>query len=126
LSLRDGDPVSENKARHTRILLFGHSWAASAVVHLALDRARIPVALTVQVDSVAKPFSNNGIIPSNVSEAANFYQVHGLIHGRSRITAADPERTRIIGNFRKDHQIEPALQQFLLVFPVFHKGTHRD
>jgi hypothetical protein len=110
LNLRDGDPLSEDKARRARILLFGHSWGASAVVRLArkLDRAGIPVALTVQVDSVANPFSNDGIIPSNVFEAANFYQVHGLIHGRSTITAADVERTRIIGNFRRDYQTEPA------------------
>jgi len=71
LNFRDGHSVSENKARHARILLFGHSWGASAVVRLArkLDRAGIPVALTIQVDSVAKPFSNDVIIPSNVSES---------------------------------------------------------
>jgi len=109
LNVHPGNPVAENNVPHATILLFGHSWGGSAVVQLArkLDRAGIPVALTVQVDSVAKPFSNDTIIPSNVSEAANFYQVHGLIRGSSRIFAADPEHTRIIGNFRRDYKTEP-------------------
>jgi len=64
--------------------------------------------LTVQVDSVAKPFQNDRVIPSNVLEAANFYQTRGLIHGRSRITPADPSHTRILGNFRLDYTEPPA------------------
>jgi hypothetical protein len=63
--------------------------------------------LTVQLDSVAKPFSNDAVIPSNVVQAANFYQTHGWIHGRSKITAADPSRTTILGNFRWDYKKEP-------------------
>jgi pimeloyl-ACP methyl ester carboxylesterase len=95
--------------RPVRIILFGHSWGAAAVVRLSrkLDRDGIPVALTIQVDSVAKPFSNDRLIPANVLEAANFYQTHGLIHGRSSITAADPTHTRIIGNFRREYKTEP-------------------
>lgn len=110
LDVGDGKPVFEREIQPARILLFGHSWGGSAVVRLArkLDRAGIPVALTVQVDSVAKPLSNDRLIPPNVAEAANFYQVHGLIHGPSSITAADPEHTRIIGNFRLDYSTEPA------------------
>jgi pimeloyl-ACP methyl ester carboxylesterase len=108
LKLNSERPV-ENR-RQARILLFGHSWGASAVVRLSrkLDRDGIPVALTVLVDSVAKPFTGNGVIPPNVSEAANFYQTRGLIHGRSTITAADPTHTRIIGNFRRDYKSAPA------------------
>jgi hypothetical protein len=100
---------SSDSARLTRILLFGHSWGASAVVRLArkLDRAGIPVALTIQVDSVTKPFTNDSLIPPNVAAAANFFQTHGLIHGRSSITAADPEHTRIVGNFEREYQTEP-------------------
>jgi hypothetical protein len=46
LNVPDSDPVSENKARYARILLFGHSWGASAVVRLArkLDRASLGTA----------------------------------------------------------------------------------
>ncbi len=125
LKVGDGNPVSENKGQRARIVLFGHSWGASAVVRLArrLNRGGIAVALTVQVDSVARPFSNDGIIPPNVSEAANFYQDHGLIHGRSRITAADSERTRIIGNFRREYRTEPAsCRNFPWYSRLFTKG----
>jgi pimeloyl-ACP methyl ester carboxylesterase len=39
-----------------RVILFGHSWGTSAVVYLAreLEQDRVPVALTIQVDSVRK------------------------------------------------------------------------
>jgi len=110
VNVNDGNRVSGSAPNNARIILFGHSWGASAVVRLArkLDRAGIPVALTIQVDSVAKPFSNDAVIPANVSEAVNFYQTHGLVRGRSEIVAANSERTRIIGNFRRDYRTEPA------------------
>lgn len=120
-----GNGVSEIRAPDTQIILFGHSWGASAVVRLArrLDRAGIPVALTIQVDSVAKPFSNDSVIPPNVSEAVNFYQSHGLIRGRSRITAADGDRTRILGNFRREYRSEPpACRNFSWYSRLFTKG----
>jgi hypothetical protein len=72
-----------------------------------LDRAGIPVLLTVQVDSVTKPWQRDGVIPDNVAEAANFYQPHGLLHGRSEIRAADDSKTQILGNFRFDYQKTP-------------------
>jgi hypothetical protein len=101
--------LSDNKKRRACILLFGHSWGASAVVTLARKLASdgIPVTVTVQVDSVAKPFRDDRIIPSNVLQAANFYQVHGLIHGRQRIVPADPSRTTILGNFLFEYKEEP-------------------
>jgi pimeloyl-ACP methyl ester carboxylesterase len=104
----DGVLSPQEKAQ-ARIILFGHSWGASAVVMLAreLARAGIPVQLTVQVDSVAKPWQSDQIIPENVAEAANFYQPHGLLHGRSHITAADDSRTQILGNYRFDYQKTP-------------------
>ena len=60
--------------------------------------------LTLQVDSVSRPGSNDTIIPANVAQAANFYQPHGLVHGDHDIRAADAARTRIIGNFRFDYE----------------------
>jgi len=104
----DGVLSSEEKAR-ARIILFGHSWGASAAVMLARDLRRegIPVLLTVQVDSVAKVWQNDSVIPDNVAEAVNFYQPHGVIHGRARITAADPAKTEILGNYRMDYQKAP-------------------
>ena len=100
----------EDKKRQAHIVLFGHSWGASAVVALSrkLERAGIPVTLTIQIDSVAKPFQNDWLIPPNVFQAVNFYQTHGLVHGRRKIVPADPVRTTILGNFLWEYQGEPA------------------
>lgn len=105
---RDGVLSGDEKAS-AHIILFGHSWGASAVVLLAreLNRIGIPVMLTVQVDSVAKLWQNDAIIPENVTAAANFYQPHGIIHGRSEIKAADDSKTRILGNYRFDYKETP-------------------
>lgn len=110
LGAKEGGKLSDNEKHQARILLFGHSWGASAVVALSrkLKRDGIPIILTVQIDSVAKPFQNDGIIPSNVLQAANFYQTHGLIHGRSTIVPEDPLRTTILGNFQWEYKEEPA------------------
>jgi pimeloyl-ACP methyl ester carboxylesterase len=107
-SNHDGVLSAAEKAQ-ARIILFGHSWGGSAVVMLSreLDRAGIPVLLTVQVDSVTKPWQRDGVIPDNVAAAANFYQPHGLLHGRSEIRAADDSKTQILGNFRFDYQKTP-------------------
>jgi len=104
----DGVLSAQEKAR-ARIILFGHSWGAAAVVLLARDlrRAGVPVLLTVQVDSVAKVWQNDSVIPDNVTEAVNFYQPHGILHGRGQITAADPAKTAILGNYRIDYEKDP-------------------
>ena len=92
-----------------RIILFGHSWGASAVVYLArdLEHDGVPVALTVQVDSIKKHGEDDSVIPANVAEAVNFYQSGGALHGQSDITAADPSSTRILGNYRLTYSHEP-------------------
>lgn len=105
---RDGILSPEEKTR-AHIILFGHSWGASAAVLLARDLRRlgVPVLLTVQVDSVAKVWQNDSVIPDNVAEAVNFYQTQGIIHGRREITAADPVRTEILGNYLMDYKKDP-------------------
>jgi len=104
----DGKLSPEEKAA-AHIILFGQSWGASAAVLLAreLDRADIPVMLTVQVDSVAKFWQNDRIIPDNVAAAVNFYQPHGLVHGTREIRADDDSRTHILGNYRFDYKQSP-------------------
>jgi pimeloyl-ACP methyl ester carboxylesterase len=107
---RDGRLSTAEKSA-ARIAIYGHSWGASETVNLAraLGVDGIPVLLTIQVDSVAKLGQDDARIPPNVAEAANFFQTDGLLHGRSEIRAADPTRTRILGNFRfhyKSHQID--------------------
>ena len=92
-----------------RIVIYGHSWGASETVTLArrLNHLSIPVLLTIQVDSVQKFNENDGLIPPNVQEAINFYQTEGLLHGRPRIEAMDPERTTILGNFESAYKDNP-------------------
>jgi hypothetical protein len=104
----DGDLSTAEKSQ-ARIILWGHSWGASAVVLLAreLKQIGVPVLLTVQVDSVAKPWQHDDVIPDNVLAAANFYQPHGFIHGRQQIHAADQSKTQILGNYRFDYRESP-------------------
>jgi hypothetical protein len=105
---RDGC-LSAGEKTSARIVIFGHSWGASETVTLArrLNRLHIPVLLTIQVDSIQKPGQNDERIPPNVREAVNFYQSQGLLHGRSSISAADPERTTILGNFESNYRKNP-------------------
>jgi pimeloyl-ACP methyl ester carboxylesterase len=112
LSLLDANhdgKLSEQEKEDARIILYGHSWGASEAVTLArqLQGENIPVLLTIQVDSVEKYRENDVVIPANVEEAVNFYQPHGWLHGESHIRAADPARTKILGNFRFDYSKNP-------------------
>ncbi len=109
LSLLDADcggSLSGAEKSRARIVLYGHSWGASEVVATAraLQKDGIPVLLTIQVDSVRKPGENDSLIPANVAEAVNFFQVDGLLHGRRQILASDPARTRILGNFQSSYK----------------------
>jgi pimeloyl-ACP methyl ester carboxylesterase len=101
--------VTDGEKHAARIILYGHSWGGSEALTLArkLQKIGIPVLLTIQVDSVEKRHENDALVPANVAEAANFYQLHGFLRGRPRIRAADPERTKILGNFRFDYSKTP-------------------
>ena len=102
--------LSPEEKKRAKIVLYGHSWGASAVVTLAneLKKDGIPVLLTIQVDSVQKRSQNDAIIPGNVERAVNFFQPDGMLHGRNEIRAADPEHTTILGNFRYSYKETPA------------------
>lgn len=101
--------LTDDQKKNARVIVYGHSWGGSAAIQLArqLGADNIPVLLTIQVDSVAKFHADDAVIPSNVAQAANFYQPDGRLHGRAEIRAADPSRTRIIGNFRYDYKTNP-------------------
>src|SRR5258708_1970898 len=101
--------LSLDEKKRARIVLFGHSWGGAAVVLLAreLHRDGVRVLLTVQVDSVAKLWQNDGVIPDNVAEAVNFYQPHGLIHAPPRITAPHPFTPEILRNYLTDYRKTP-------------------
>jgi hypothetical protein len=104
----DGELSAEEKQK-ARIIIYGHSWGASETVNLAraLQSDGIPVLLTIQVDSVAKPGQDDSLIPTNVAQAVNFYQSNGFLHGRSQIRAADPSHTQIVENVRFDYAANP-------------------
>jgi hypothetical protein len=98
----DGSLDAQEKAS-ARLIIYGQSFGGAAVVKLARDLKSldIPVALTVQIDSVGR---NDAVIPSNVAAAANLYQSNGwVIKGESEIHSEDRHETRIIGNFKYDY-----------------------
>jgi hypothetical protein len=102
---QDGSLTPAEK-QNARIIIYGHSWGGSESIELAreLQKQNIPVLLTVQVDSISKLRKDDAVIPANVAQAANFYQPDGWVHGQSAIRAADPARTKIIGNFRFEYK----------------------
>jgi hypothetical protein len=103
----DGDgTLSSAEKEDARIIIYGHSWGATETVVFAreLGKRGIPVLLTVQVDSIAKPGRDNSMIPANVAKAINFYQSGGPLHGRAEIFAADPAQTKIIGNLHMTYE----------------------
>jgi pimeloyl-ACP methyl ester carboxylesterase len=98
--------LSATEKTAARVVIYGHSWGASETIALArrLNEMKIPVLLTVQVDSVQKPSHQDGLIPPNVGEAINFYQTEGFLHGRSTIAAMDPKATKILGNYQVSYK----------------------
>ncbi len=98
--------ISPIEKQHARIILYGHSWGASETVTMArqLEDAKIPVLLAILVDRVPKIGHGDLRIPANVAQAVNFYQLDGLLHGRSTIRAVDPANTQILGNYRFDYK----------------------
>jgi hypothetical protein len=101
--------LSAKEKQNARIIIYGHSWGGSETVALArqLEKDGVAVLLTVQVDSVGKFGENDEVIPANVVQAVNFYQLNGMVHGRPKIRAADISRTQIIGNFQYDYAKNP-------------------
>ncbi len=97
----DGVLSSTEKKRST-IIIYGHSWGATETVAFArqLGQMDIPVALTIQIDTIAKPGHKASAISPNVASAINFYQTAGPLHGAPEIIAFDPARTAVLGNIR--------------------------
>jgi pimeloyl-ACP methyl ester carboxylesterase len=104
----DGVLSSTEKERST-IIIYGHSWGATETVAFAheLGQMDIPVALTIQIDTIAKPGHRASPISSNVASAINFYQTKGPLHGAPEIVAFDPARTAVLGNIRMTYENRP-------------------
>jgi hypothetical protein len=101
--------LSAAEKLNARIVLYGHSWGASEAVTMArtLEKDGVPVLLTIQIDSVSKFGENDRLIPANVAQAVNFYQLDGILHGQRQIVADDPRQTRILGNFQLNYKDKP-------------------
>lgn len=102
-------PAPQREAE--KIIVYGHSWGASQTLAFARELARrgVPVALTIQIDSIRKLGQNDRNVPPNVAKAVNFYQSKGVTRGQSLIVPTDAERTKIVGNFHmryEHHQIK--------------------
>lgn len=95
--------IDPEEAAGARVMIFGHSMGGAATLKLAkyLKARKVPVLLTVQVDSVG---ARDGVIPENVRAAANFYQHQRFtVRGEAHIRAADGAATHILGNFEYEY-----------------------
>ena len=98
------DTLSENEKESARLILYGQSFGGAAVVKFAnqLQHLKIPVLLTIQIDSVGR---HDDVLPENVIAAANLFQRNGIfIRGEPEIRAQNRSKTRIIGNFEFDYR----------------------
>jgi pimeloyl-ACP methyl ester carboxylesterase len=104
----DGVLSSAEKEQST-IIIYGHSWGATETVAFArqLGQMDIPVALTIQIDTIAKPGLRASPISPNVASAINFYQTKGPLHGAPEIVAFDPARTAVLGNIKMTYENRP-------------------
>lgn len=103
---RDGN-VEPAEARRVRLVVFGQSLGGWATVLFArlLEGRGVPIRLTIQIDSVG---ADDALIPANVRYAANLYQDEGaVIAGQHPIRPADPDRTRILGEWEFDYDRPP-------------------
>jgi pimeloyl-ACP methyl ester carboxylesterase len=112
VSLLDTDHdgvLSSIEKEQATVIIYGHSWGATETVAFAreLGQIDIPVALTVQIDTIAKPGHKESAISPNVARAINFYQTKGSLHGAPEIVAVDAARTKIIGNIRMTYENRP-------------------
>jgi pimeloyl-ACP methyl ester carboxylesterase len=129
---RDG-VVSETEGARARIVVYGQSLGGMAAARLArlLEREGVPIELLVLIDSVGWADQD---IPSNVRRAANLYQDDGLvIRGQHPIRPADPDATRIVGQWEFEYDEPPGstirvedLPWHKLAFRVAHARMDRD
>jgi hypothetical protein len=98
--------LSSLEKDHATIIIYGQSWGATETAAFArqLGQMEIPVALTIQIDTIGKPLHKASEISPNVASAINFFQTRGFLHGKPEIAAADPVHTKVLGNIRLSYQ----------------------
>jgi pimeloyl-ACP methyl ester carboxylesterase len=101
--------LSPAEKKRSTIIIYGHSWGATETVAFArqLGQMDIPVALTIQIDTIAKPGHRASAISPNVASAINFYQTAGPLHGAPEIVAFDPTRAAVLGNIQMTYENRP-------------------
>lgn len=126
---QDGQ-LDELERASARIIIYGQSFGGAAVVKLAqqLEKMKIPVLLTAQVDSVGR---GDQLIPANVRRAANLFQRNGwIIKGERDIRAEDPNKTMIISNqefdYRNKHIEISEVAWWKKIFRVAHTKMDHD
>ncbi|HKS41410.1 MAG TPA: hypothetical protein VJX74_12425 [Blastocatellia bacterium] len=99
IDLDRNSTLSDEELRQApRLIIIGHSLGGWAVIKLArrLEKASIPIELTVQLDSVG---IGDEVVPGNVKFAINYYQRNQWpIRGEKRIRAENVSSTNIINN----------------------------
>jgi hypothetical protein len=125
--------VEPYESHDVTTVVYGQSFGGAAAVKFArqLHALRIPIYLTVQIDSVGR---GDGKIPANVKYAANLYQDNGwFISGEQPIIAADPSQTVILGHWKFDYDQPPGvdisvedLPWYKTAFRVAHAKMDRD
>ncbi len=116
-----------------RLVVYGQSFGGAAVVKFArgLEKRSIPIALTVQIDSVGR---DDDRVPANVRYALNLYQSDGwFIRGEEPIRAEDEERTVVLENRRFQYNEPPGsdieltdVPWWKLIFRIAHARMDRD
>jgi hypothetical protein len=130
VSLLDTDHdgiLSPIERQQATIILYGHSWGATETIAFAreLGQIEVPVALTIQIDMIAKFGHKESAISPNVASAINFYQTKGPLHGAPEIVAVDAERTRILANIRMTYENRPInCDNYSWHSRTFNKGHH--
>lgn len=127
----DGNGIlSASEKESAQLILYGQSFGGAAVVKFAnqLHHLKIPVVLTVQIDSVGR---HDDVLPENVRAAANLFQRNGIfISGEPEIRAQNPAKTRIVGNFEFDYsnkQIDlSSVPWYKKIFRTSHTKMNHD
>jgi hypothetical protein len=95
---------AEQIALGPKVIVYGYSQGVPAALLFSrmLQRDGIPIEMVVTVDS--KGFTE-GIVPSNVKMAVNFYEQRyfPFFFGKRRIRCEDPGKTQFLGNIRVEH-----------------------
>jgi len=114
------------------VLCFAAQNVAHCQIELARELARIsiPVLLTIQVDSIAKPWGGRWLDSPNVTDAVNFIRPAAYFMTARRSSHLIHYEWKIIGNFQmtyKDHPIEcDAFPWFARTFMKSHIEIEND